>query len=135
MSDENLQIVRDSWEAWIRGDLDAVVERFAPDVEWDTTTFEGWPDAGVYRGHDGVRRSFDEWLATWDRYEAGVDDYLDAGDDKVVVLAWQRGYGGGSDAPVEMRWAQLCTLRDGLVTRVAFYADQARALEAAGLDA
>ena len=135
MSDENLQIVRGSWGAWIRGDLDAVFESLAPDVEWDTSTFEGWPDAGVYRGHDDVRRSFDEWLATWDRYEAGVDDYLDAGDDKVVVLAWQRGYGGGSDAPVEMRWVQVCTLRDGLVTRVEFYSDRARALEAAGLDA
>ena len=50
MSEENVEIVRRAWTAWIQGDLDAVLETFDPAVEWDTTTFQGWPETGVYRG-------------------------------------------------------------------------------------
>jgi ketosteroid isomerase-like protein len=133
VSEENVKVVRYCWAAWIRGDLDAAFANFAPDVEWDTTTYEGWPETGVYRGHDGVRRFLDEWLAIWDRYEAGVDDYLDAGDNQVVALAWQRGHGHESHALVEMQFAMVFTLRDGLVTRMDVYSDRARALESTGV--
>jgi ketosteroid isomerase-like protein len=75
MSQENVEIVRRSWEAWIRGDLDELFEAFDPAVEWDTRTFEGWPDPDVYRGHEGVRRFLEEWLASWERFEAGVENY------------------------------------------------------------
>jgi ketosteroid isomerase-like protein len=133
MSEENVEIVRRAWEAWIRGDLDTLFETFDPAVEWDTTTFEGWPDPGVYHRHEGVRRFFEEWLAFWERYEAGVDEYLDVDDDRVLVLCWQRGSVRGSSVPVQMDWAQLCTLKRGFVCRMAAYSDRADALEAAGL--
>jgi ketosteroid isomerase-like protein len=135
MSSENVALTRSSWDAFIRGDLDAVFEYFAEDIEWDTTTFEGWPEVGVYRGHPGVRKFFEDWVASWERFEAGVDDVVDVGDDRVVVLAWQRGYGPGSHAPVEMEWAQICTLRDGLCVRIEVWSDRGAALESVGLRA
>ena len=76
------------------------------------TTYSGWPEAQVYRGRDGIREFFDQWLATWERYEAGVDEYVDAGDDLVVVLTWQRGYTEGASLPVEMRWGMVAKVRD-----------------------
>ena len=132
MSQENVEIVRRAWEAWIRGDLDALFETFDPAVEWDTTTFEGWPESRAYHRHEGVRRFFEEWLATWERYEAGVDEYLDV-DDRVLVLCWQRGSVRGSSVPVQMDYAQLCTLKRGLVCRMAVYSDRGEALKAVGL--
>jgi ketosteroid isomerase-like protein len=98
MSRDNVEVVRRAWDAWIRGDMDALFETFHPSVEWDTTNFEGWPENEVYRGHDGIRRFFEEWLASWDRYEAGVEEYLDAEGDRVLVLCWQRGFGPGHAA-------------------------------------
>ena len=43
MSPENVEIVRRGWEAWVRGDLDALLELCDPAVEWDTIHMEGWP--------------------------------------------------------------------------------------------
>jgi len=133
MSQENVEIVSRAWAAWIKGDIDALFETFDPEVEWDTTTFEGWPDPDVYHGHEGVRRFFEEWLASWERYEAGVEEYLDVDGDRVLVLCWQRALGAGSNVPVRMDWAQLCTLRRGLICRMEAYSDRREAFEAAGL--
>ena len=72
-------------------------------------------------------------MRSWERYEAGVDDYLDVDDDRVLVLCWQRATVRGSSVPVQMDWAQLCTLKRGLVCRMAAYSDRAEALEAVGL--
>ncbi len=93
----------------------------------------GLAETGVYRGHDGVRRFFEEWLASWDDYEAGAEKYIDVDYERVLVLCWQRGVGRDSHAPVRMDWAQLCTVRGGLVLRMAAYSDRGTALEAAGL--
>jgi len=133
MSQENVEVVKRGWEAWIAGDFHALFAVFDPAVQWDTTSFEGWPEDEVYYGHEGVRRFFEDWLASWDRYEAGVEEYLDVDDDRVLVLCWQRGYGSGSHVPVEMDWAQLCTLKRGLVCRLEAYSDRQAALEAVGL--
>ena len=73
MSQENVEIVRLAWEAWIKGDLDALFAFFDPAVEWDTTNVEGWLEDSTYRGHAGVRRFLEEWLSSWERYEAGVE--------------------------------------------------------------
>jgi mannose-6-phosphate isomerase-like protein (cupin superfamily)/ketosteroid isomerase-like protein len=91
-SQENVEVVRRGWDAWIGGDLDAVFEVFDPAVEWDTTRLEGWPEDEVYYGHEGIRQFFDGWLASWERYESGVEEYLDAGDDRGrdLLEAWLR---------------------------------------------
>src|SRR5215207_1823738 len=133
MSQENVEIVRRGWEAWVRGDLDALLELCDPAVEWDTIHMEGWPEDAVYFGRDGVRRFLEEWLASWERFESGAEKILEAGGDRVVVICWQQGFGPGSEVPVHMNWAQICTLQRGLVCRVEAYSDRAQALEAAGL--
>jgi uncharacterized protein len=133
MSRENVEIVQRGWEAWMRGDIDAVFAQFDPAVEWDTTNYEGWPEDGVYRGHAGVRQFMEDWLASWDSYETGVEEYIDAGGDCVVVLCWQQAIGPGSDVQVRMEWTQICRLRDGLVLRLEAWSDRQKALEAAGL--
>jgi ketosteroid isomerase-like protein len=115
------------------GGYDGLFETFDPEVEWDTTNYEGWPEDEVYRGHDGVRRFFGEWLSSWARYEAGVEESLDVDDERVLVLCWQRGFGPGSEVPVQMDFAQLCTLRQGLICRMEAYSSRQDALEAVGL--
>jgi ketosteroid isomerase-like protein len=125
--------VRRSAEAWARGDFATAYATWDPDVEWDTTHFEAWPDDEVYRGLDEVRRFLEEeWLGSWENLEARVEDVLDAGD-RVVVFWLQRMVGRGSGVPVEMRMGQVCTVRDGKITRLDNYTDRAKALEAAGL--
>jgi ketosteroid isomerase-like protein len=133
MSQENVEVAKRAFEAWIRGDLDAIFETFDPAVEWDNTGWEGWPEDQVYYRHEGVRRLFEEWLASWERFEAGADDYLDIGGDQVLLLVWQRGFGPGSKVPVRMDWALLTTVKRGLICRIDAYSDRRVALEAVGL--
>ena len=131
MSQENVDIVRKACEAWMTTGK-RVLELLDPEVEWDTTHFEGWPESKVYSGREEVSRFLDEWLASWDAYEAGVDEILDAGD-RVVALWWQRMTGRESGVPVELASAQVWTLRDGRVIRIDNYTDRAEALESVGL--
>lgn len=112
-------------------DLDAILELLGPDVVWEVRT--DFPDAGIYRGHEGFRRlhaAFEEVVdETWYR----PLEYIPAGDQVVVPLRWG-GLGLGSRAAFAAReetW--VVTLRDGRIRHVREYATKEEALEAAGL--
>lgn len=134
MSQENVDVVRRSCEAWARGDLVAWLETLHPEIVWDSSHFEGWLEASVFRGRDEVRGFLvDEWLASWDRYEARVEGVSEAGD-RVLVLWRQSMVGAGGGVPLVVHTAQVCSVNEGRVTRIDNYTDQAEALEAVGLE-
>jgi ketosteroid isomerase-like protein len=56
----NVEIVRASWEAWRRRDMEALFDFYDPAIEWDMTR-SNVPDMGVCYGHEGVRAFFREW--------------------------------------------------------------------------
>ena len=132
MSQENLEIVRASWEAWGRGDMEALFDFYDPAVEWDMT-HSYVPDMGVFRGHEGVREFFREWGAFFAEYDAKPEQFIDA-QDGVLVRVRQEGRGRVTDVSVEMpAYWQLYKLRDGRAVRVEIYRDEPDALAAAGL--
>jgi ketosteroid isomerase-like protein len=132
MSQENVEIVRRGWDAWVRGDLSGLLRLLDPDVVWDATHFHDWPES-TYHGFAGVERFLNEWRDVWDVYEIDVEDVRAAPDGRVVSLILQRGKGRTSGLPMEMESAQVATLRDGKVTRLDNCEDRAEALQAAGL--
>jgi ketosteroid isomerase-like protein len=133
-SDDMLELVRTAWEAWERGDMEALFDFYDPDVEWDMSESDV-PDMGVYRGHEGVRKFFREWMAPFHDYYARAESFR-LGSRGVLVGMRQGGRGKGSGVDVEMPpvW-QLYRLRAGRAVRVEIYRDEHRALEAAGLRA
>jgi ketosteroid isomerase-like protein len=90
-------------------------------------------DAGEYRGRDGFERWMADWSAAWSSFEMTVDDVIDAGNDRVVVLARMQATGRGSSVSVEREDALVYEVRDGLISRVDYFNDRGRALEAAGV--
>jgi ketosteroid isomerase-like protein len=132
MSQENVEVVREGWDAWIRGDLPGLFRQFDPNVVWDTSHFHDWPES-TYHGIEGVERFLSEWRDIWDGLEVDVEDVRAAPDGRVVSLILQRGRGRSSGLAMEMEMAQVATLRNGKVTRLDNYEDRAEALEAAGL--
>ena len=134
MSQENVELVRQGWDAWLRGDLPRLFGYFDAEVVWDTSNFRDWPEA-AYHGRAGVERFLSEWLAVWDDYELRVDDVFAAPDGRVVSLIHHRGKGRESGLPLDMKNAQIATIRDGKVTRLDNYDDRDEALEAVGLRA
>ena len=53
--------------------------------------------------------------------------------DKVVLVARQHGRAKATGMEVDMRFAQVFTVEDGLQARMQMYADPAEAFEAVGL--
>jgi hypothetical protein len=73
-----------------------------------------------------------EWLSAWEAVEFEYE-LIDAGD-QVVALIDQTMRGRSSHLEVALgKYAHVFTFRDGLVARWKLYADQAEALEAAGV--
>jgi ketosteroid isomerase-like protein len=62
----------------------------------------------------------------------GAEEFLQAGD-KVVAVMRQRGRSKTSGMHADMSFAQVWTVRDGLIMRMQMYADPQEALEAVGL--
>ncbi len=132
MSQENVELVREGWEAWFRGDMDALAATWDPEVVWDTKHFRDWPES-AYRGVEGVMRFLTEWLEVWGDYEVDVDDVLAAPDGRVVSLIRQRGKGRHSGLAMTLDMAQIATIRDGKIIRFDNYDNREEAIEAAGL--
>jgi ketosteroid isomerase-like protein len=127
MSEENLEVIRRGYARFrATGEM-----RAHPDLVWDVTRL-GWPDQQVYAGVEGAMRFMAEWAATWDDWDLEAEDFLDAGD-RVVAIVNQRGRSKATGVPVEMRFAQVWTLRDRQAIRMQMYASVEEALEAVGL--
>ncbi len=85
MSVSSVEIVKRSYDAFARGDLDAVLGDMDPEIEWHQA--QGLPHGGLYHGLDEVRANIfdpldDEW---WNDFTAVPDEFLDAGDQVVVI--------------------------------------------------
>jgi ketosteroid isomerase-like protein len=102
---------------------------FDPGIEWFPVT-QSPLAVDSYRGFDGVRRFWGEFLSTWDEYTVQPLKFDDAGDLVAVVV---RIVGWTRDLEVDATRSSLWTIRDGRVVRVQAFAEPEGAREAAGL--
>jgi ketosteroid isomerase-like protein len=101
-----------------------------PDIEWVEDPQRA--DGRVYRGHEGVRESFERWLENFDAYGFDIERITDHGD-RVFVIADERGRGRASEADVTARIYIVCTFRGGKILRYQEFYDEGQALQAVGL--
>jgi len=132
MSQENVEIVRRGFRHF-QATGDFLEEIIAPDFVWDMSKFSGWPDQQVYNGVEGARTFIRNWTDPWDEWELEVDSFHDAGAEVLVILR-QRGRSKTTGMPVDMLFAQVYALRDGLQTRMVMYARPDEARKAVGLE-
>jgi ketosteroid isomerase-like protein len=135
MSQENVEIARRMFERvpqTLAGEKPDFFQWLAPEVEWLTlaTIIEGTR----YHGHDGVRRWIEDVRRDWAVWELRTDEFLDLGDDGVLVFGgWHaRSHGGDRDLDIQQS-AWLLRFRDGTLRRLETFTDRSKALEAAGL--
>jgi ketosteroid isomerase-like protein len=132
MSEEDVQVVRRGLEAWMRGDLEGLLETTDPAIGWDISThpLPDVPNQG--RGREAFAT---ELLATyrsgWNDYSAELNEVLEVGEDVLVVLhetATMRDTG----VPLERDLVQVWTVRSGKAVFLRVFQTKADALEAAG---
>jgi ketosteroid isomerase-like protein len=139
VSRENVELVRrlyaelareGSTQEFVQRLTDDALGRFLdPDVEWVPVT-HSLLAVDSYRGFEGVRRFWSEFLSTWDSYEVEPLRLYDAGDQVAVVVHI---VGRTQELAVDETRSSLLTVRDGRVVRVLSYADPEGAREAGGL--
>ena len=124
-------IVRASYEAFGRHDLDGALAMMDDDIEWHQA--QGLPHGGVYHGLAEVRAAiFDpldrEW---WEEFDAAPSEFL-AGDDHVVVLGRYTGKGKRTGAILDIPFAHVWRFRDGRAVRFHQFTDTRGWVEALG---
>jgi ketosteroid isomerase-like protein len=147
VSQENVEAVRAVTEASkspevveriARGDID--LSSIDPEIEVDATEARGVfgdvPDvADVYRGSEGFRTFWRRWYEAWRDVQFDVQDYLDAGDEVVVLICNQRQWGRYSGISSEVPpYALVYTIRNGKLVRLRWFPDHDCALKAVGLE-
>jgi hypothetical protein len=131
MSRANVEVVRRVHEAAMRRDVDTVLALYDPDVELDASRVQ-IVGQNEYRGHDGLRRFFGEWHEAWESIDYSFEELIDAGD-RVISVVTRRARGRASGADVQWPLALVWTLREGRVTRLAWFPSRDDALEAVGV--
>ena len=137
MSEENVAIVRALFESGGAANKqtilaalpEAIPALFDPDAEWVEAPER--VDAKTYRGHDGIRESFEHWLAQWGEYRLEAECFEDH-DDQVLVVAHEYAQGQGSGASTEARVYAVFTFRDSKVTRYREFYDESAARASIG---
>jgi ketosteroid isomerase-like protein len=130
MSEENVELARSGYEAYARGDIEAVLALLDSAIEVRPEQESMGEDS--YRGHEGFLKYVQRWLEPWDEYRLIPEQFIDAAD-KVLVIYRAVGRGKGSGIEVESRWSHLWTIRDGKAVRLEIFAKPDEGLRAAGL--
>jgi len=88
-------------------------------------------DAGLYVGHDAIRRFWTDMTEPFEQNTMVTDEFIPHGEHVVVpVTGRMKGRGG---IEVEVKTAMVATFRDGRVVRWTMYQDKPEALQAVGL--
>ena len=128
MSLENVEIVRQAFAAFARGDVTEMLRPLANDA----ITHRLEPDDAVYHGKEGFLQATAEWIEDFEEWTATPEEFLDAGE-QVLVRVHQTARGAGSGVPVEADAWFVFAMRDGEIARLSIHTREAEALEAAGL--
>ena len=130
MSQENVEIVRRFTEYWNNRDWAALRALHDPSVV--VLPPANWPDGEISRGPDAwirqIRRLKDSWAT--DRSE--IEQIHEAGSNVLVQHRWTA-RGKDSGIGFETGFWIVFTLDAGSITRIEYFLDRSRALEAAGV--
>jgi ketosteroid isomerase-like protein len=129
MSQENVELWLASVDAYNAGDLDAVMEFYAPHME----AVPALPDWPPLHGRERFRRFIEDIASAWVRPRWETIEVHPLGADGVFYRGQWGGEGLASGINTTASTSVVVTFRDGLIVRVEFYFDHDEALEAAGL--
>jgi uncharacterized protein len=132
MSQENIDLVKRSIEAYNRPDFEALREVSHADVQLDWSESRGL-EAGIYHGVDEVMGFYENFLGTFEEVDLKPDRFIESGDSIVVPnVSHIRGRDG---IETTARSTLVFEVRDRMIARIRLYQETDDALEAVGLSA
>jgi uncharacterized protein len=129
VSRENLEIVRRGYDAYARGDVEAILADLHPEM----VTFREEPDGATFHGPEGFLQAIAEWVEDFDEFAATAEELIDANDDQVIVRVHQVATGARSGARIEGEFWFVHTLADSKLKRLDMLTTKLKALKAAAI--
>jgi ketosteroid isomerase-like protein len=130
MSQENVEVVRHSIEAWNQRDLGTWIALLSRDAELDWSRSRA-PFRGIYQGRDEHEAFWEVFWSTFADMRLEHHDLTDVGSEVVFSnTAHMRGRDG---IEVAASSALVYTVQNGKITRIRLFQERDEALEAVGL--
>jgi ketosteroid isomerase-like protein len=129
MSGDKVELARQAYDAWIRGDFDVMATLVAEDLEFVPAVAAG-VEGGSVRGRDEVLRFFENLDETWETFRVEPDEFRPVGD-RVLMVGHVKAKGRGSGLELDQPMLSVLWFRDGKIARMQSFLDEGAALEAA----
>ncbi len=130
MGQTNVEIVQQLYASFGRGDIPAVLNRLADDVDWCQSGPESiFPFAGTRHGKNQMMTYFQALGQSLNIHVFEPREFI-AHDDKIIVFGYEKGEAKLTGLKYEFDWVHVFTLRNGKVTQYRDYYDTAALLEA-----
>lgn len=129
LEQENTQRVKDGYAAFLRGDMPAVLEVLADDIEWVVPGPADSPGAGTHRGKQAVHAWFGALAENLEFQVFEPREFIAQGD-KVVSLVYAEATTRRNGRKIVNHEAHVWTFRAGKVARIQFYQDTAAVVAA-----
>ena len=126
MPGDNAGIVRSSYDAFHRRDLDEFLTYHDSAVEFRSLVLEV---EGVYRGHEGLRGWWENVVDVFPDWLPQIEDARESGD-CVLLRVRVEGHGTGTGIDLERHAWNVVEVHDGRITSSAFFRTEEEALEA-----
>lgn len=127
MSEQGLDVVKNTYAAFGRGDVPAVLGAMAADIEWHEAA--GMPYGGVYHGSDAVAQNvFGPISADVADFSITPEEYIASGEDVAAIVRYT-GTGKATGAPLDLPVVHVWKVRDGKLQQFRQFADTAKFLE------
>lgn len=126
---QNVDVVQQTYEAFGRGDIPAVLNLLTDDVEWTFQAPSVVPFAGTRHGREGVAEFFSLVGENLEFQQFEPRNFVAQGD-IVVVLGYERNLIKPTGRTFEQEWVHVYTLRDGKIAKHRGFEDTAAYVEA-----
>jgi ketosteroid isomerase-like protein len=114
MSTDNISVVRGMYEAFQRGDINAVLNSYAPNITWYSPGGREIPWAGARQGREQVGQFFAQLDASLEFLDFATEQFAASGD-TVIVIGRDRVRVKASGDVLDEQWAHVMQVRDGQV--------------------
>jgi hypothetical protein len=123
MSQENVAVVRNLYDAFGRGDVPTVIGLMDPQIVWNEAENFPLADRNPYVGPEAILTGvFARLAADWHDFAAVPEEFLDAGD-TVVVLGHYHGTHKLTGLSQRSQIAHIWRVKDGKAAQFQQYVD------------
>ena len=126
MSQQNVSVVEDMYNAFARGDIPAVLGALDPQVEWWEAENFIYDDGNPYIGPDAVLKGvFMRIGSEWEGFVVSPKELLDAGD-TIIGYGYYSGTYPKTGKQVRAQFAHVFTFSNGKIMKFQQYTDTAQ---------